>query len=144
MGLFAVTGCVQCIHMPVSDAAYMCQHLHLIVWGDHPCFAVLCCAGPTSKAVSVAQFNPTQAHTTVFAVPCCAVLCCSRMLSGVEAGLNQAMDKLPDKVAEQVKGRLINRCGQQGVGVCMFHVSESTCMCIAKGVVSPLVGMASL
>jgi hypothetical protein len=39
------------------------------------------------------------------------------MLSGVEAGLNQAMDKLPDKVAEQVKGRLINRCGSSVVQV---------------------------
>lgn len=33
------------------------------------------------------------------------------MLSGVEAGLNQAMERLPDNVAQKVKGnRFINRC----------------------------------
>jgi len=33
------------------------------------------------------------------------------MLTGVEASLNQAMDKLPENVAEKVKGKVINRCG---------------------------------
>jgi hypothetical protein len=36
---------------------------------------------------------------------------CSRVLSGVEAGLNTAMEKLPDNVAQKVKGKLVNRLG---------------------------------
>jgi hypothetical protein len=31
------------------------------------------------------------------------------MLNGVEAGLNTAMERLPENVAEKVKGRFINR-----------------------------------
>jgi hypothetical protein len=32
------------------------------------------------------------------------------MLSGVEAGLNHAMEKLPENVAQKVQGKFINRC----------------------------------
>lgn len=42
----------------------------------------------------------------------------SRMLSGVEAGLNTAMERLPENVAEKVKGRFINRCEDDDKGCC--------------------------
>jgi hypothetical protein len=46
------------------------------------------------------------------------------MLAGVEAGLTQAMDKLPDNVAKQVKGKLLDRCVRVGGHVCPGHARQ--------------------
>lgn len=49
---------------------------------------------------------------------------CSRMLSGVEAGLNQAMEKLPENVAQKVQGRFLNRYDRGKAGCCSRQAGQ--------------------